>query len=204
MDTDFLVMRPLAPILSVLKHYDILSYADEQTLSAKVKRNNPSAYTGCDKQYSSNFHAGRRGNHFSQTWYDNIKRLLTRICPVGGYAAERICCHEINRPDISKKPCHIPWAQIEKLKTPLLWSQNKAHKLDADEIHTLPPTTKKFCLNGRRSLTPQLNGELFWMPWDAGKGETLHKVSYSLTTHPVFVASLTSHLHTHTRSRTHF
>jgi len=162
MDTDFLVLKPLGPYLNLLEDNDIISYSDEKTTTS----------TTCSKTYSSNWHAGKKGNPFSSVWWRNIKKLLTRKCPSGDYqdSVERVCCHEEGAPDKSSNVCHIPWAHVEQLKTPARWAHD--HKIDADTIEQPATPVKTYCLNGRRSLTPQLNGELFWMPWDEAKGTT--------------------------------
>jgi len=153
MDTDFLVLKPLGPYLNLLEDNDIISYSDEKTTTS----------TTCSKTYSSNWHAGKKGNPFSSVWWRNIKKLLTRKCPSGDYqdSVERVCCHEEGAPDKSSNVCHIPWAHVEQLKTPARWAHD--HKIDADTIEQPATPVKTYCLNGRRSLTPQLNGELFWM-----------------------------------------
>ena len=67
--------------------------------------------------------------------------------------------------------CHIPWAQLEHLKTPAQWT--KKHPIDHDIIEQLPKDVKLYCLHGRRALTPHRNGEIFWIPWDSKAMKTL-------------------------------
>ena len=50
-------------ILNDLEDHDIISYAD----GGRTEE------TRCGKQFSSNWHAGRKGNDFSKTWWENVK-----------------------------------------------------------------------------------------------------------------------------------
>eukprot|EP00039_Didymoeca_costata_P029619 m.25541 g.25541 ORF g.25541 m.25541 type:complete len:357 (+) comp7714_c0_seq1:80-1150(+) len=163
LDTDFLVMKSLEPLMAQLETNDIISYGDVGPTSLEV----------CQKQFSSNWHAGRKGNEFSAVWWENTKKLLARECNPGDFAdrVEKVCCHEKDAPEKERKKCHIPWAQLEHLKTPHLWSRK--HSDDAHLIKQLSPDVKLYCLHGARTLTAHRNGELYWMPWDPVKKETI-------------------------------
>ena len=41
----------------------------------------------CKKQYSSNLHAGNKGNPFSSTWWKNLKHRLTLECNPGEFVS---------------------------------------------------------------------------------------------------------------------
>eukprot|EP00039_Didymoeca_costata_P031240 m.33835 g.33835 ORF g.33835 m.33835 type:complete len:366 (-) comp8612_c0_seq1:86-1183(-) len=162
LDTDFLVMKPLRKILSHLETNDIVSYTVD---------NGPKT-ASCVPSFSSNWHAGRKGNYVSQVWWNNIKTLLTRMCDPGDFRDEvdKVCCHEKGAPEKEAKKCHIPWAQLEHLKNPKEWAAK--HSQDASHIQQLSQDPKLFCLEGDRSLTPHRHGQLYWMPWDRKRGIT--------------------------------
>jgi hypothetical protein len=63
MDTDFVVTKSLEGILDHLNDHDIVSYGDHGATED----------TTCGSQYSSNWHAGVKGNAFSRAWWTNIK-----------------------------------------------------------------------------------------------------------------------------------
>merc|ERR1740138_1807925 len=110
MDTDFLLMKPLDDVLKKLETHDIVAYTDG---------NHHEQDESCDqREYSSNWMAGRKGNKFSQTWWENIKHKLTRMCGKGEFKLEKVCCHEAFAPLPEKRPCHVPWAYLEHLKLP--------------------------------------------------------------------------------------
>ncbi|CAK0873934.1 unnamed protein product [Prorocentrum cordatum] len=186
MDTDFMMMLPLRPVLSNLESNDIISYSDS-----------PEDDTVCQgHQYSSNWLAAKKGNVFHEVWWQNMRHKLTRMCDAGEFKLEKICCHEAFAPLPEKRKCHIPWAQLEWLKDPSKDADsrgpprkdptqkhgdaddaaNKAAE-DAAEVaaavergkaksRQLPPGVRLYCLNGRRQLAPHHNGEIYWQPWD--------------------------------------
>jgi len=195
MDTDFLLMKPLAPLLERLKHTDIISYSDEG-----------SGESGdCGGHYSSNFMAARKGNGFSGTWWRNVRSKLTRQCEHGEFACEKVCCNEKAGPEKETRSCHIPWAQLEHLKMP--WEDadraeggpqlDKTNPANAEfvkrgqfmcsDLHigkardnsteipaeNIPANVTTYCLKGEDSLTPHLNGEIFWQAWDHRRSATL-------------------------------
>lgn len=154
LDTDFLVMQPMATILHRLDDHHIVSY---------TVTDGPDAYKcggGDGAALSSNWHAGRKGNPVSAGWWRNIKSLLTRQCKPGDYvdAVDKVCCHEEGAPEKESKKCHIPWAQLEHLKAPLQWV--KDHQDDASSI-TIPTVAPRlFCLHGRQSVAPYRVGQV--------------------------------------------
>lgn len=182
LDTDFIVMKPLSTIFAKLEEgWDVVSYSDD-----------PSAVTGkCNSDhFSSNFMAARKGNVFSGTWWENIKAKLTRTCDAGAFDQEQVCCHEAFS---ERYLCHIPWGHLEWLKDPgsdadfVNWdskptwkSKNAAagsgHGADAvlaaiesgnAKPKPLPQNVRIFCLQGRESFSPLLNGNIYWQKWDA-------------------------------------
>eukprot|EP00928_Gymnodinium_smaydae_P046616 TRINITY_DN31064_c0_g1_i1.p1 TRINITY_DN31064_c0_g1~~TRINITY_DN31064_c0_g1_i1.p1 ORF type:complete len:780 (+),score=116.17 TRINITY_DN31064_c0_g1_i1:48-2387(+) len=186
MDTDYLVMRPLREFMSKLRENDIVVASDDETSPSQK----------CGKYFSSNFMAGRRHNGFSATWWENLKRKLAAKCPPGGFAREKVCCHEEGETDETKhKQCHIPWAAMEHMKDPseaatalislstsvLTESQaaseaklqtSSVSRLAPEFINELPKGLKLFCFQGNETLTPHMNGEIYWSPWNADEGRT--------------------------------
>jgi hypothetical protein len=163
MDTDFVITGPLHSWLDKLNDNDIISYSDHGSTED----------TKCTTQYSSNWHAGRKGNMWSTYWWNNLKSILTRKCDPGDFVSkvEKVCCHEVDAPEKVNNKCHIPWGQLEHLKVPHTWA--KKHPACAHHIQQWPEEgPKMYCLKGAHSLTPQLHGELYWMPWDARHSKT--------------------------------
>jgi hypothetical protein len=182
MDTDFLMMKPLSETLDKLQEHDIVAYSDKEQLSLSG---------ACNHDFSSNFMAGIKGNEFSRIWYDNIKLKLTRVCEKGDKKIEKICCHEegdgrvftAGQARTLDSQCHIPWAQLEHLKTPWKFPDDSTRKafgsslaqIDVEIIKKLPSSVKLYCYAGDESFTPKPNGELFWQPWDKNSKTTLLK-----------------------------
>jgi len=175
MDTDFMMMKPLRETLDKLQDHDIVTYRGDggQAASGACPQNN--------KDFSSNFMAGIKGNEFSRIWYNNIKVKLTQVCEKGGKKIEKVCCHE-EGDDVESK-CHIPWAQLEHLKTPWKFPDDSTRKpfgsslaqVDNEIIKELPSSLKMYCYSGDESFTPKPNGELFWQPWDSTSKTTVLK-----------------------------
>jgi len=166
MDCDFMIMKPIEPILEHLETNHIVSYGDV----------GPTHLTKCGKQFSSNWHAGRRGNSFSETWWINTKRLLKRKCHPGDFvnSVELVCCHEEGAPEktTNGQPCHIPWARLEHLKTPLDWASRYPEDDFGKSVQAMPSGIRMFCLHGAETLTAHRNGELYWSPWDPYEQKT--------------------------------
>jgi len=113
MDTDYLVGGNLSAVFRKLDEgWDIVSYQDGGGITGDCGRGE--GFSG----FSSNFMAARKGNPLSETWWTNIKHKLTRICDVGEFAVEKVCCHEAFAPKPETRKCHIPWAHLEWLKLP--------------------------------------------------------------------------------------
>lgn len=154
---------------------DIVSYSDRGSAEDDPQ---------CDFQYSSNWHAGSKGNLWSDTWWNNLKWIMTRKCKPGEFvgSVDKVCCHEEGAPEKSKEPCHIPWAHLEHLKVPKRWGETH-NNLDGTSdipIHQWERTPKMFCLRGKNSLTPQLHGEVYWQPWDARNKKTRSTLHWEL------------------------
>ena len=139
-------MDSISTMVDLLQTNDIVSYTnlDDPT---------------CQESFSSNFHAGRRGNSFSAMWWKKIKEKITRVCDSGEMTADKVCCHAKDNPN--PRECHVPWAFLEHLKL-----------LDYDS----PPETGKIenrtstraCITGDKSFQVDLVGvgaEFFWRPW---------------------------------------
>lgn len=103
------------------------------------------------------------------------------VCVVTGppgkfvWAGLRVCCHEVDAPEKETDPCQVPWGHVEWLKIPDIWIRNRpvdVQETDRPLISMIDPPAKFYCLNGRRSLSPEENGAIFWMPWDEEKGAT--------------------------------
>jgi hypothetical protein len=98
MDTDFLVVEDLDPIIDKLHTHDIVSYADWGVGKTE---------DACDDHFSSNFMAGRKGSSFHKKVWEKQKELVTKHCPLSEMPLEKVCCF-----DDHKEKCHIPWAGI--------------------------------------------------------------------------------------------
>jgi len=195
MDTDFLLMKPLTDVIKKLEEYDVVGYADNDAPSGD-----------CGAHFSSNFLAARKGNEFSKTWWQNVKQKMTRTCDKGEFACEKVCCHARDAPT---QDCHIPWAQLEILKYPPAdydrkvggsdldksksenkkWlDQNKTKCRDLNErtmaddqvSQDMPSTVKTFCMRKEQSMTPHLNGEVYWQPWDKDQKKSISMLSKDL------------------------
>lgn len=162
MDTDFLVMQPLTPWLDHLKDNAIVSYSD----------GDKSAETVCHKQFSSNMHAGNKGNAFSATWWKNLKHRLTLECDPGDFVSsvEKVCCHEKGAPKKDKNVCHIPWAQLEHLKKPDQWNEKHKGK-QVPAPHAWPADIKLFCLHGDKGFAP--HSQVVFQSWSPTSKRTL-------------------------------
>lgn len=170
------MMKPLAPALSALHTHDIVSVSDVHDHSTDHKRTRSLKCLMPNELFVSSWYAGRKGNKFSETWWNNIKAILGRDCPAADFSndVERVCCHSDQVPRVAKKTkqkdCHVPWGHLENLRIPA-WFARK-HPKDAADITQLPSSVKLTCLNGRNSFNPQLYGELFWIPWDKATQKT--------------------------------
>lgn len=112
MDTDFVVMAPLEAVIAKLdKGWDVVVYTDEggQKETGQCQRG---------RSFATNFMAAKPGNQFLQTWWENMKLKLTRICGEGDLDTEKICCHEAFDTNPEQRKCRIPWAYLEHLKFP--------------------------------------------------------------------------------------
>lgn len=112
MDTDFVAMRPLAPVVArLLEGWDIVAYTDElgQEETGECERG---------RSFATNFLAAKPGSRFLQTWWQNIKAKLGRVCGEGDFDVERVCCHEAFDPAPEGRTCHVPWAYLEHMKFP--------------------------------------------------------------------------------------
>lgn len=172
LDTDFVMMKPIQPILEKLMTHDILGYQDTQQ-----------AATGTDQcmgsRFASNFMAGRKGNAFSRIWFNNIKQRLTRVCKKGEFSVEKVCCHEEGTENL--QACHVPWASLELIKD--FGKHNpEAHQLsllqtssrtNSKRITALSPTfieeypkgLEMYCYKANDSFDPVLN-YIYFQPWD--------------------------------------
>lgn len=174
MDTDFILMNNIDPVLKELDKADMVAY---RTAPMKGHRQ-------CGDGFSSNFMAGRAKNKFSATWWENVKAKLTRACPSGGFRYEKVCCHEEGAEEPETRPCHIPWAQLEHLKVPEQDHDKKVAHLDPTHKHDegvllqlepmtgssiakpYPEDTVMTCFTADESFAPHCNGEIYWQRWD--------------------------------------
>ncbi|CAK0852012.1 unnamed protein product, partial [Prorocentrum cordatum] len=186
MDADFLVMGSLDSVFEKLQEgWDVVTYTDESGHSGSC----------FNESHSSNFLAARRGNAFSRTWWQNIKRKLSRVCAAGEFALEKVCCHEAFAPEPEKRECHVPWGHLEWLKHPhkdadargppkQALAQPKGGpeadmdpkaaaavhaKVDRGNVRALrmPGAVRTFCFRGEEGMAPTPGGEVYWQPWDA-------------------------------------
>lgn len=100
MDTDFLVLEDLDPVIDVL-NLDLVSYA------GYAKRGNE-----CPPEFSSNFLGGRKGSTFHKRVYEAQIRKMQNYCPASQKGKtvkgkEQFCCFA--EPDVK---CDVPWASI--------------------------------------------------------------------------------------------
>merc|ERR1711972_762692 len=121
----------------------------------------------------------------------------------GEFAKEKICCHEAFAPEPERRPCHIPWAQLEHLKTPEndhdtkgppRLDPTKRHKeqksaavSEADRVAALekveqgnvpaqlvPPGPRLYCYRGPEGMAAHAVGQIYWQPWDPVAKKTKH------------------------------
>jgi hypothetical protein len=118
LDTDFLVVEDMDPIISKMHTYDLVSYADW----GKGKTED-----SCDSQFSSNFMAGRKGSSFHKQVWERQKAIVTNHCPASQEWTEgKVCCF-----DKPGKQCFVSWAAIgEKVSHPVFedWEKNSDGK----------------------------------------------------------------------------
>jgi len=180
MDTDFVVMKDLSSVFHKLDEgWDVVAYSDNGGIPSGECR---------ARGFTSNFMAARKGNIVSGTWWANIKAKLTRMCGQGEYEKEKVCCRAAFM-DEDPQLCHVPWGHLEWLKNPdndadarsdapvagvpLKRNSPKEVKvLEAVELgkrpaKALPEDARIFCFQGNESLSPHLNGEVYWQKWDS-------------------------------------
>lgn len=185
MDTDFMVMSDLKPVLDLLKTNEVVAYRTGPELPDHA----------CGQDFSSNFMAGRRHNKFSETWWNNIKLKVTRECALGEWAFEKVCCNVrgVAREEQTKE-CHVPWAHLEHIKLPSHDHDRKPSVRDPtknfegseefegvkvlsssgkDKPFQHPEGMKFACFGGDKSMAPHINGEIFWQRWDRETNSTL-------------------------------
>ncbi|CAE8619214.1 unnamed protein product, partial [Polarella glacialis] len=94
MDSDFIVVKDLDPVIGLIPTYDLVAYADRGS-------------TTCDKTFSSNFIGGRKGSSFHKAVWERQKAAMRKHCLISDKIKETVCCF-----DDPKEQCHIPWSQI--------------------------------------------------------------------------------------------
>eukprot|EP00457_Paulinella_chromatophora_P006210 gb/GEZN01006228.1/.p1 GENE.gb/GEZN01006228.1/~~gb/GEZN01006228.1/.p1 ORF type:complete len:466 (+),score=51.72 gb/GEZN01006228.1/:100-1497(+) len=182
MDAEVLVMYPLDTWLALIRqNWSIVSYGDPSIPAQQTECRNDSL------GWNSNAHAGGQGNVVSCTWWENIKKKLTRVCLPGEYSVEKVCCHVEGRADLEKAPCHVPWGQLELLKTPqanpdvkymsdaYLAASNASKALLAtanasNSVQNWTQPARLYCMHGNRSFIPTGVGiplEIYTMPRNA-------------------------------------
>ena len=117
-----MAMKPLAPMLTKLDDgYDIVTYGTHTQKDI--------ADADCGDNWSSNWHAGRKGNAVSAQWWKNVKVQLTRDCQANGMDPKDrgACCHTTNHAE-DPHQCHIPFGSIERMKS---YTQFTNHKTPA-------------------------------------------------------------------------
>ncbi|CAE7556222.1 unnamed protein product [Symbiodinium natans] len=100
MDTDFLVVQDLDPVIDVL-NLDLVSYSGSNTAGKE-----------CPASFSSNFLGGRKGSRFHKEVYDAQIEKMKNYCPLSQKGSlvngkEQFCCFE--EKDVK---CDVPWAAI--------------------------------------------------------------------------------------------
>jgi hypothetical protein len=166
MDTDFMLLKPITDVFKKLESHDVVTYIDQGEGTS-----GPCSTT---HDFSSNFLAARQGNAFSKAWWDSIKASLAHQCSNDAWAGGReVCCHRVGEGRRhGKTACHIPWAALEHLKGPVLTKASLVEARERSVSKSSQRAVRLFCLAGNESLTPHLNGEVFWQPWDALRGAT--------------------------------
>lgn len=96
-DADFLLARPLREITDKLNEVDFVTYSNYGQSCTK------------EGTFSSNFMAARKGNIFSETWYDKQKRDLAQRCTPGEIFHQPTCCYT---PEGEERECHVPWGHL--------------------------------------------------------------------------------------------
>jgi len=91
-DTDFLAVKDLSPILDKMDTYDLMSYT--------------TAGQSCEQgSFSSNFLAGRKHSSFHKAVWEEQKQAVSRRCPGGNFdQIDEVCCRDDR--------CKVPWARL--------------------------------------------------------------------------------------------
>lgn len=131
MDTDFLVVKDLDEILTLIRSFDLVSCVDEGGGSLEKG--------ACSRHFSSNFMASRKGSSFMKAVWEKQKHHMVTHCPLSERELEKVCCF-----DNVKVDCHIPWAGI---------GEGVSHKV-FDELEGEGIHFKSFCFADDRGFTP--------------------------------------------------
>lgn len=131
MDTDFLVVKDLDEILTLIRSFDLVSYVDEGGGSLEKG--------ACSRHFSSNFMASRKGSSFMKAVWEKQKHHMVTHCPLSERELEKVCCFDSVNVD-----CHIPWAGI---------GEGVSHKV-FDELEGEGIHFKSFCFADDRGFTP--------------------------------------------------
>eukprot|EP00435_Cladocopium_sp_Y103_P062211 s313_g23.t2 len=138
MDTDFLVVKDLDEILTLIRSFDLVSYVDEGGGSLEKG--------ACSRHFSSNFMASRKGSSFMKAVWEKQKHHMVTHCPLSERELEKVCCFDSVNVD-----CHIPWAGL------LVQSQGigegVSHKV-FDELEGEGIHFKSYCFADDRGFTP--------------------------------------------------
>ena len=131
LDTDFLVVKDLAPILDRINDHDLISYT--------------TAGQSCQRgTFSSNFIAGRKGSKVFGAVWEAQKAALADHCDDRLKVNEKkVCCSD----DLQRR-CHIPWAGIgEGISHPVVQKLMK-------EVRAQKAKVRTFCFEGDDSFVP--------------------------------------------------
>jgi len=126
-DSDFLVLKNMTPIVQQLYFNDLVSY---EVGWQRCKANGA---------FSSNFVGGRKGSQIHKAIWEAQKLAMTDHCVRGDRNESRVCCYD-SRTDA----CHVPWARL---------GEGVAHPVMRKFLRRAE-RPKTFCFGGENSFAP--------------------------------------------------
>lgn len=128
MDTDFLVVKDMRPMLALLKDHDFISYTNEDQRCH-------------DGFFSSNFVGGKKGSPLHLAIWEKQKQVLTSHCLPGVvHTNNGTCCYD--DPNIE---CGVAWASL---------GEGVAHRVFQTMLEDVSQNIKYFCYEEPDNFTP--------------------------------------------------
>jgi len=172
--SDFLRANLIATHGGIYMDGDIMMQENFQTLWNELDHQKSEAMVylspgqACNKQFTTNFMMGRKGNRMCMKWADEIKKGLKSTCP---YTSDRddvngVCCYN---PDGSpRKECHIPWGRISRPQTEGVTF--------AKSFSLKTKLASHACIGADRGFgIDDDTGEMLWQEFDTSKEAAMEK-----------------------------